>query len=81
MRIGPVIMGEKVRILAPKESNMSKRAYDKFMRAIRDDVQLAQKLRERVAEAGETNSVEATVEFARRHGYEIDAMDVRRARR
>lgn len=59
---------------------MSKRAYDKFQRALRDDVQLAQKLRERIAEAGETNTVDATVEFARRHGFEIDAMDVRRAR-
>ena len=59
---------------------MSKREYKKFMRAIRDDVQLGQKLRERVAEAGDTNTVDATVEFARRHGFEIDAMDVRSAR-
>ncbi len=60
---------------------MSKREYKKFMRAIRDDVQLGQKLRERVAEAGDTNEVDATVEFARRHGFDIDAMDVRSARR
>lgn len=59
---------------------MSKRAYDKFQRALSDDPQLAQKLRERIAEAEETKSVEVTVEFARRHGFEIDAMDVRRGR-
>ena len=59
---------------------MTKRAYDKFMRALRDDSQLAQKLNERIAEAGETNRVDTTVEFARRHGYEVDAMDVRSAR-
>ena len=59
---------------------MSKRAYDKFMRALRDDVQLSQKLNERIAEVGETGRVAAAVEFARRHGYETDAMDVRRAR-
>ena len=58
---------------------MSKRAYDKFVRAMQDDSQLAQKLRERIAEAGEANRVETTVAFARRHGFEIDAMDVRRA--
>jgi hypothetical protein len=50
------------------------------MRALQDDVQLANKLRQRIAEAGETKSVDTTVEFARRHGFEIDAMDVRRAR-
>ncbi len=60
---------------------MSDRAYKKFMNALRDDAQLAQKLRERVAEAGETNSVETTAEFARRHGFDVDAMDIRRARR
>lgn len=59
---------------------MSKGAYDKFMRALQDDVQLSNKLRQRIAEAGETKSVDTTVEFARRHGFEIDAMDVRRAR-
>ncbi len=59
---------------------MSKRGYDKFMRAISEDAQLGQKLRERIAEAGETSSVDVTVEFARRHGFEVDAMDVRRAR-
>ena len=59
---------------------MSKREYKKFMNAIRDDVQLGQKLRERVAEAGDTNAVDATVEFARRYGFDIDAMDVRSAR-
>ncbi len=59
---------------------MSKREYKKFMRAISDDVQLGQKLRERVAEAGDTNAVDATVEFARRHGFDVDAMDVRSAR-
>ena len=59
---------------------MSKRAYDKFMRALREDAQLNQKLRERIAEAGDTNAVDVTVEFARRHGFEVDAMDVRRAR-
>ena len=58
---------------------MSKREYDKFMRALRDDPQLAQKLRERVAEAGQTNSVEMTVAFAQRHGFKVDAMDVRRS--
>ena len=58
---------------------MSKRAYDKFMQALRDDAQLAGKLRERVAEAGETKSVETTVEFARRHGFDVDAKDVRGA--
>lgn len=63
-----------------KENAMSKRGYDKFMQAISDDSQLAQKLRERVAEAGDTNSVEATAEFARRHGFDVDAMDIRRAR-
>ena len=52
---------------------MSKRAYDKFQRALSDDPQLAQKLRERIAEAGETNAVDTTVAFARRHGFEIDA--------
>jgi hypothetical protein len=57
----------------------SRRAYGKFQRALEDDPQLAQKLRERIAEAGETNRVEVTVEFANRHGYKIDAMDVRRA--
>lgn len=59
---------------------MSKREYKKFMRAISDDVQLGQKLRERVVEAGDTNAVDATVEFARRHGFDVDAMDVRSAR-
>jgi hypothetical protein len=58
---------------------MSKRAYDKFKRALDNDAQLAQKLRERVAEADPTEKVDVTVEFARRHGFEIDAMDVRRA--
>lgn len=58
---------------------MSKRAYDKFQRALSDDPQLAQKLRERVAEADPTQKVDVTVEFARKHGFEIDAMDVRRA--
>ena len=57
---------------------MSKRAYDKFQRALSDDPQLAQKLRERVAEADPTEKVDVTVEFARRHGFAIDAMDVRR---
>lgn len=57
---------------------MSKRAYDKFQRALDDDPQLAQKLRERVAEAEPTERVDVTVEFARRHGFEVDAMDVRR---
>ena len=50
------------------------------MNAIRDDVQLGQKLRERIAEAGDANAVDTTVEFARRHGFNIDAMDVRSAR-
>lgn len=59
---------------------MSRKAYERFMQAIREDSQLAQKLNERVAEAGETNAVEVTVEFARRHGFEVDAMDVRHAR-
>ena len=58
---------------------MSKRAYDKFQRALDDDPQLAQKLRERVDEADSTERVDVTVEFARRHGFEIDAMDVRRS--
>ena len=58
---------------------MSKRAYDKFQRALSADPQLAQKLRERGAEADPTQKVDVTVEFARRHGFEIDAMDVRRA--
>lgn len=58
---------------------MSKRAYDKFQRALSDDPQLAQKLRERVAAADPTKRVDVTVEFARRHGFEVDAMDVRRA--
>ena len=59
---------------------MSKRAFDQFQQALSDDPQLARKLRERIAEAGATNSVETTVQFARRHGFEIDAMDVRRGR-
>ena len=59
---------------------MSKRAYEKFMQALEDDPQLAQKLRDRVAEAEPTKAVEVTVEFARRHGFEVDAMDVRRSR-
>ena len=59
---------------------MTKRAYDKFMRALREDAQLNQKLRDRIAEAGDTSAVDVTVEFARRHGFEVDAMDVRRAR-
>lgn len=59
---------------------MSKRAYDKFMRALEDDAQLAQKLRARVDEAGPTKAVETTVEFARRHGFEVAAADVRGAR-
>ena len=63
-----------------KGTNMSQREYDKFMQALRDDVQLAQKLRDRVAAAGETNSVETTVEFARAHGFKVDAKDVRAAR-
>ncbi len=63
-----------------KGTDMSKREYDKFMQALRDDVQLAQKLRDRVAAAGETNSVETTVEFARAHGFKVDAKDVRAAR-
>ena len=58
---------------------MSKRAYEKFLRALDDDAQLAQKLRARVAEAGPTKAVETTVEFARRHGFEVDAADVRHA--
>lgn len=58
---------------------MSKRAYDKFQRALAEDSQLAQKLRERVAEADPTKKVDVTVEFARRHGFKVDAMDVRRA--
>lgn len=58
---------------------MSKRAYDKFQRALDDDPQLAQKLRERIAEADPTKKVDVTVEFARKHGFDIDAMDVRRA--
>lgn len=58
---------------------MSKREYDKFQRALRDDPQLAAKLRERIAEAGETSTVDTTVAFANRHGYKVDAMDVRRA--
>ena len=59
---------------------MSKRAYDKFQRALDDDPELARKLRARIADADPTKSVEVTVEFARRHGFEIDPMDVRRAR-
>ena len=58
---------------------MSKRAYDKFQRVLAEDSQLAQKLRERVAEADPTKKVDVTVEFARRHGFKVDAMDVRRA--
>ena len=58
---------------------MSKRAYDKFQRALAEDSQLAQKLRERVAEADPTKKVDVTVEFARRHGFKVDAMDIRRA--
>ena len=57
---------------------MSKKDYDDFQRALSDDPQLAEKLSEHITEAGETKSVEVTVEFARRHGFEIDAMDVRR---
>jgi hypothetical protein len=60
-------------------NDMSKRAYDKFQRAMDNDPQLAQKLRERIAEGDPTQRVDITVEFARRHGFEIDAMDVRRA--
>lgn len=58
---------------------MSKRAYVKFQRAMEDDPQLAQKLRERVASADPTEKVDVTVEFARKHGFDVDAMDVRRA--
>jgi len=57
---------------------MSKRAYDKFQRALDDDPQLAQKLRERIAEADPTKRVDVTVEFACKHGFKVDAMDVRR---
>lgn len=59
---------------------MSKRDYDKFMRAIAEDSQLAEKLRTRVAEAGETEAVDTTVEFARSHGFKVDAKDIRAAR-
>lgn len=59
---------------------MSTREYEKFMRAIRKDSQLSQKLNERIAEAADTNAVETTVAFAQRHGYKVDAMDVHRAR-
>lgn len=71
---------EDVTYLEEKGITMSKREYDKFMQALRDDVQLAQKLRDRVAEAGELNSVDTTVAFARAHGYKVDAKDVRAAR-
>jgi hypothetical protein len=58
---------------------MSKREYEKFQEMLRNDVQLAERLRTRIAEAGETNRVETTVEFARKHGYKVDASDVRGA--
>ena len=58
---------------------MSRGAYEQFRQALEDDAQLASKLRERVAEAGEGKTVETTVEFARRHGFDVDPMDVRRA--
>ena len=58
---------------------MSKREYEKFQQILREDVQLAERLRSRIAEAGETNRVETTVEFAVKHGYKVDAKDVRGA--
>ncbi len=50
------------------------------MRALAEDSQLAEKLRTRVAEAGELEAVDTTVEFARSHGFKVDAKDVRAAR-
>ena len=63
-----------------KGTIVSKRDYDKFMRALAEDSQLAEKLRTRVAEAGELEAVDTTVEFARSHGFKVDAKDVRAAR-
>ena len=59
---------------------MSQRAYKKFREALVDDAGLAEKFRARLAEAGETGSVDATVAFAQRHGFDVQAADVRRAR-
>ena len=59
---------------------MSKREYDKFMRALADDPQLSERLHNRIAEAGETNAVDITVEFAKNHGFKVDAKDIREAR-
>ena len=50
------------------------------MRALAEDSQLAEKLRTRVAEAGELEAVDTAVEFARSHGFKVDAKDVRAAR-
>ena len=58
---------------------MSKREYEKFQQMLRDDVQIAERLRKRIAEAGETNRVDVTVEFAKNHGFKVDAKDVRGA--
>ena len=58
---------------------MSKREYEKFQQMLRDDVQIAERLRKRIAEAGETKRVDVTVEFAKNHGFKVDAKDVRGA--
>ena len=58
---------------------MSQREYDKFQQMLRDDPQIAEWLRKRIAEAGETNKVDVTVQFANNHGYKVDAKDVRSA--
>lgn len=59
---------------------MSKREYDKFMRALADDPQLAERLHNRIEEAGELNAVDVTAEFAKSHGFKVDAKDIREAR-
>ena len=38
-----------------------------------------ERLRKRIAEAGETKRVDVTVEFAKNHGFKVDAKDVRGA--
>lgn len=58
---------------------MSRRAYESFKQALEDDHGLAAKLRERIAEAGETNRVDTTAAFAQRHGFDVKPIDIRQA--
>jgi len=58
---------------------MSRRAYALYRHAREEAAPPARAPRARVAAAGEGKSVATTVEFARRHGFDVDPMDVRRA--